>query len=40
MPTVDRVKVTVEFTHDYLTGFIGDSVTWTASKVMRIEPQG
>ncbi|MDH3539764.1 MAG: pilus assembly protein [Acidimicrobiia bacterium] len=40
MPTVDRIKVTIEFTHEYLTGFIGDSVTWNASKVMRIEPQG
>ena len=40
MPDVDRIKVTVEFKHDYLTGFIGDSVTWTTSKVMRIEPQG
>ena len=40
MPDVDRIKVTVEFKHDYLTGFIGDSVTWKASKVMRIEPQG
>lgn len=40
MPTVDRVVVTVNFTHDYLTGFIGDSVTWDASKIMRIEPQG
>jgi len=40
MPGVDRVKVSIEFIHDYLTGFIGDSVTWTASKVMRIEPQG
>jgi hypothetical protein len=40
MPDVDRIKVTVRFKHDYLTGFIGDSVTWTASKVMRIEPQG
>ena len=40
MPVVDRVVVTVEFTHEYLTGFIGDSVTWTASKLMRIEPQG
>ena len=40
MPDVDRIKVTVQFKHDYLTGFIGDSVTWTASKVMRIEPQG
>jgi hypothetical protein len=40
LPDVDRIKLTVEFKHDYLTGFIGDSVTWTASKVMRIEPQG
>ncbi len=39
MPSVDRVKVSIEFRHDYLTGFIGDSVTWTATKVMRIEPQ-
>lgn len=40
LPAVDRVVVSIEFTHDYLTGFIGDDVTWTASKVMRIEPQG
>ncbi len=40
LPDVDRVEVTVQFKHDYLTGFIGNSVTWTASKVMRIEPQG
>lgn len=40
LPNVDRVVVKVEFTHEYLTGFIGDDVTWTASKVMRIEPQG
>ena len=40
LPNVDRIEVTVEFKHDYLTGFIGDSVTWTTSKVMRIEPQG
>jgi Flp pilus assembly protein TadG len=40
MPNIDRVKVTIRFEHDYLTGFIGDSVTWNASKVMRIEPQG
>ena len=40
IPDVDRIKVTVRFKHDYLTGFIGDSVPWTASKVMRIEPQG
>lgn len=40
MPDVDRIKVTVQFKHDYLTGFVGDSVTWNASKVMRIEPQG
>ena len=40
MPDVDRIIVTIRFEHDYLTGFIGDSVTWNASKVMRIEPQG
>lgn len=40
IPDVDRVVVRVDFTHDYLTGFIGDDVTWTATKVMRIEPQG
>mgnify|MGYP001546237072 FL=1 len=40
MPDVDRIQVTVRFKHDYLTGFIGDSVTWNASKIMRIEPQG
>lgn len=39
LPDVDRVKLTVKFTHEYLTGFVGDSVDWNASKVMRIEPQ-
>lgn len=40
LPNVDRLKVTIRFDHDYLTGFIGDDVTWHATKVMRIEPQG
>lgn len=38
-PDVDRVQISVEFRHDYLTGFIGDSALWTATKIMRIEPQ-
>ena len=40
LPDVDRLKVTIRFSHEYLTGFVGDNVTWTATKVMRIEPQG
>lgn len=38
-PDVDRVQISVAFRHDYLTGFIGDSADWTATKIMRIEPQ-
>lgn len=39
-PNVDRIRVSIVFRHDFVTGFIGDDATWTASKVMRIEPQG
>ena len=39
-PNVDRVRVSIVFVHDYVTGFVGDDATWTASKEMRIEPQG
>ena len=38
-PDVDRVRVSIVFVHDFVTGFVGDDATWTASKVMRIEPQ-
>lgn len=38
-PDVDRIEISVLFRHDYLTGFIGDSADWTATKIMRIEPQ-
>lgn len=39
-PDVDRVRVSIVFLHDYVTGFVGTDAEWTASKVMRLEPQG
>lgn len=39
-PDVDRVRISIVFVHDFVTGFVGDDATWTASKIMRIEPQG
>ena len=39
-PNVDRIRISIVFVHDFVTGFVGDDATWTASKEMRIEPQG
>ena len=39
-PNVDKVRVSIVFRHDFVTGFVGDDAVWTASRVMRIEPQG
>lgn len=38
-PDLDRIKISIRFTHEWLTGFIGDTSTWTASRVVRVEPQ-
>lgn len=36
---LDRVTVTIQFTHDYITGFLGSSVDLTRSATIRLEPQ-
>lgn len=38
-PTLDRVGVEVEFTHDWLTNYFIDSSDFTASTDFQIEPQ-
>ena len=37
-PATGRVEVIVTFTHQWITGFWGDTSTWTSSTIMRLEP--
>ena len=36
---LDRIRVTIQFTHDYLTGFFGSDVDLTRDATIRLEPQ-
>lgn len=36
---IDRATVVIEFTHDYVTGFFGDTLSLTRSVTNQLEPQ-